>query len=114
VQAATTDYDAAVAMEQRGELGSIKVYPFDQIEQAMKDLEAGRITAVMKVAPVAAWLRAKGPDLRIPAQVPDDPRPLGIGLGKNQPGLLAAVNGALAAMRRDGSLNQLKKKWSVP
>ena len=59
VQAATTDYDAAVAMQQRGELGSIKVYPFDQIEQAMKDLEAGRITAVMKVAPVAAWLRAK-------------------------------------------------------
>jgi ABC-type amino acid transport substrate-binding protein len=59
VQVATTDYDAAVAMQQRGELGSIKVYPFDQIEQAMKDLEAGRITAVMKVAPVAAWLRAK-------------------------------------------------------
>ena len=25
----------------------------------MKDLEAGRITAVMKVAPVAAWPRAK-------------------------------------------------------
>jgi ABC-type amino acid transport substrate-binding protein len=72
----------------------------------MKDLEAGRITAVMKVAPVAAWLRAKGPDLRIVAQVPDDPRPL----GKNQPGLLATVNGALGAMRRDGSLNQLKKK----
>jgi ABC-type amino acid transport substrate-binding protein len=48
--------------------------------------------------------------LRIVAQVPDDPRPLGIGLGKNQPGLLAAVNGALGAMRRDGSLNQLKKK----
>jgi hypothetical protein len=46
-------------MQQRGELGSIKVYPFDQIEQAMKDLEAGRITAVMKVAPVAAWPRAK-------------------------------------------------------
>lgn len=110
VQAATTDYDAAVAMQQRGELGSIKVYPLDQIEQAMKDLEAGRITAVMKVAPVAVWLRAKGPDLRIVAQVPDDPRPLGIGLGKNQPGLLAAVNGALGAMRRDGSLNQLKKK----
>jgi hypothetical protein len=34
---------------------------FGQIEQAMKDLEAGRITAVMKVAPVAAWLRAKAP-----------------------------------------------------
>jgi ABC-type amino acid transport substrate-binding protein len=114
VQAATTDYDAALVMHQRGELGSIKVYPFDRIKQAMRDLEAGRIMAVMKVAPVAAWLAAKSPDLRIVAQVPDDPQPLGIGLGKNQPALLAAVNGALAAMQRDGSLNQLKKKWSVP
>jgi hypothetical protein len=27
---------------------SIKVYPFNQIKEAMADLEAGRITAVMK------------------------------------------------------------------
>jgi ABC-type amino acid transport substrate-binding protein len=114
VQAATTDYDAALVMQKRGELGSIKVYPFYRIEQAMRDLEAGRITTVMKVAPVATWLAAKNPDLRILAQVPDDPQPLGIGLGKNQPALLAAVNGALAAMQRDGSMHQLKEKWSVP
>jgi ABC-type amino acid transport substrate-binding protein len=114
VQAATTDYDAAVAMQKRGEIGSVKVYPFDWIEEAMTDLEAGRITAVMKVAPVAAWLAAKSPDLRIVAQVPDDPQPLGIGFGKNEPALLAAVNGALVVMQRDGSINQLKNKWGVP
>ena len=57
----------------------------------MRDLEAGRIAAVMKVAPVATWLAAKNPDLRIVGQVPDDSRPIGIGLGKNQPVLLAAV-----------------------
>ena len=57
---------------------------------------------------------AKRPDLRIVAQVPDDPQPLGIGFGKNQAALLAAVNGALAAMRWDGSMNQLKEKWGVP
>jgi len=44
----------------------------------------------------------------------NDPQPLGIGFGKNQAGLLAAVNGALAAMRRDGRMNQLKEKWGVP
>jgi hypothetical protein len=32
-------------MRQRGELGSIKVYPFDRIGQAMRDLEAGPIMA---------------------------------------------------------------------
>jgi polar amino acid transport system substrate-binding protein len=53
----------------------------------MTDLAAGRITAVMMVTPVAAWLAAKRPDLRIVAQVPDDPQPLGIGFGKNQAAL---------------------------
>jgi ABC-type amino acid transport substrate-binding protein len=113
VQAATTDYDAAVAMQKRGEIGSVEVYPFDRIEEAMTDLVAGRITAVMKVAPVAAWLAAKSPDLRIVAQVPDDPQPLGIGFGKNEPALLAAVNGALVVMQRDGSMYRLKNKWGV-
>jgi ABC-type amino acid transport substrate-binding protein len=80
----------------------------------MTDLDAGRITAVMKVAPVAAWLAAKSPDLLIVAQVPNDPQPLGIGFGKNQAALVAAVNGALVAMQRDGSMNQLKEKWGLP
>jgi ABC-type amino acid transport substrate-binding protein len=114
VQAATTDYEAALVMQKRGEIGSIKVYPFDRIEEAMRDLDAGRITAEVKVAPVAAWLAAKSPNLHIVAQVPDDPQPLGIGFGKNQPALLAAVNGALAEMQRDGSMNQLKGMWGVP
>ena len=114
LQAATTDYDAALVMQRRGEIGSIKVYPFDRIKEAMTDLDAGRITAVMKVAPVAAWLAAKSPDLLIVAQVPNDPQPLGIGFGKNQAALVAAVNGALVAMQRDGSMNQLKEKWGLP
>ena len=114
VQAATTDYDAALLMQKRGEIGGIKVYPFDRIKDAMTDLDKGRITAVMKVAPVAAWLAAKSPDLLIVAQIPNDPQPLGIGFGKNQPALVAAVNGALVAMQRDGSINQLKEKWGVP
>jgi ABC-type amino acid transport substrate-binding protein len=46
VQAATTDYDIAVKMQQRGEIGSIKVYSFAHIQDAMVDHAAGRITAV--------------------------------------------------------------------
>jgi len=114
VQAATTDYDAAILMRKRGEIASVSVYPFNRIEEAMKDLKAGRITTVMKVAPVAAWLAAKSSDLRIVAQVPDDPQPLGIGFGKNQLALRTAVNSALAAMQRDGSMNRLKQRWGLP
>lgn len=114
LQAATTDYDVAVTMQKKGEIGSIKVYAFDKIDNAMVDLAAGRITAVMKVFPVAAWLARQIPGLRIVAQVPDDPQPLGIGFGKDNPGLLAAVNDALAEMARDGSYARIARKWGVP
>jgi ABC-type amino acid transport substrate-binding protein len=114
VQATTTDYDAAVAMQARGEIGSIRVYPFAEIGAAMADLVAGRIAAVMKIYPVAAWLARQTPGLRILAQVPNDPQPLGIGLAKTNAGLLAAINGALADMQRDGAYAGLARKWSVP
>jgi ABC-type amino acid transport substrate-binding protein len=114
VQAATTDYDAAVAMQQSGQVKNVKVYPFDHIGDAMTDLTAGHITAVMKVYPVAAWLAHRTPGLRILAQVPDDPQPLGIGFNKDNPALAAAVDAALAAIKRDGTYARLTRKWGVP
>ena len=114
VQAATTDYDVAMAMQKRGEIGNVKVYPFDQIANAMTDLAAGQITAVMKVYPVAAWLARRTPGLRIVAQMPDDPQPLGIGFDKDNLGLVTAVNAALAEMKQDGTYGRLVGKWSLP
>jgi ABC-type amino acid transport substrate-binding protein len=114
VQAATTDYDAAISMRQRGEIRVVKVYPFARIAEAITDLSAGRITAVMKVYPVAAWLTRKTPGLKIAAQVPDDPQPLGIGFSTGNPALLAAVNRALEEIERDGSGARLARKWNVP
>ena len=113
LQAATTDYDVAVKMQKKGEIGGIKVYPFDRIADAMVDLAAGRITAVMKVAPVAAWLARQTPNLRVVAQVPNDPQPLGVGMKLDNPGLLVAINRAIADMARDGSYARLAQKWGV-
>jgi ABC-type amino acid transport substrate-binding protein len=114
VQAATTDYDIALAMQKKGEIGSVTVYPFDRIADAMTDLEAGRITAVMKVAPVAAYLARRMKGLKIVAQVPDDPQLLGIGFAKDERALETAVNAALASMRADGTLAKLARRWGVP
>ena len=114
VQAATTDYDIAVRLQRKGEIGSVKVYPFAHIQDAMVDLAAGRITAVMKVYPVAAWLARQTPGLVIAAQVPDDPQPLGIGFRHDQRELLAATNRVLADLQRDGSYARLAQKWGVP
>ncbi len=114
VQAATTDYDAALAMQKRGEIRKVEVYPFDRIETAMTDLVAGRITAVMKVYPVAVWLARRNPDLRVVAQVPHDLQPLGIGLAKDNIALLGAVNAALADIKQNGGYARLARKWDVP
>ena len=114
VQAATTDNEHAIRMQRKGEIGSVKVYPFARIQDAMVDLAAGRITAVMKVYPVAAWLARQTPGLVIAAQVPDDPQPLGIGFRHDQPELLAATNRVLADLQRDGSYARLAQKWGVP
>ena len=113
VQAATTDYDVAVKMQREGQFGRIRVYPFARIADAMTDLASGRINAVMKVYPVAAWLARQTPGLRIIAQVPNDPQPLGIGFNRNNTGLLAAVNNALADMQKDGSYQALVQHWGV-
>jgi ABC-type amino acid transport substrate-binding protein len=113
VQAATTDYDIAVVMQREGQIGKVRVYPFARIADAMTDLAAGCIGAVMKVHPVAAWLAHQQPGLRIIAEVPNDPQPLGIGFNRNNPGLLAAVNDALAGMQHDGWYQALVQRWGV-
>ena len=113
VQAATTDYDIAIVMQRAGQIGRVRVYPFSKIAGAMVDLAAGRINAVMKVYPVAAWLARQTPGLRIIAQVPDDPQPLGIGFNRNNTALLVAVNDALAGMQQDGGYQSLAQRWGL-
>jgi ABC-type amino acid transport substrate-binding protein len=113
VQAATTDYDAAVAMQRAGKIGNVKVYSFARITDAITDLISGRVNAVMKVYPVAAWFARKTPGVRILTQVPNDPQPLGIGFNKNNAGLVAAIDSALTEMQRDGSYKTIAQHWAL-
>jgi ABC-type amino acid transport substrate-binding protein len=113
VQAATTDLDAALALQRAGLIAAVKIYPFARIRDAVSDLEAGRIGAVMKVAPVAAYLVRQRPGLKVIGAVPNDPQPLGIGFDRDNTGLLAAVNGALAKLESDGTYRSLAGKWGL-
>jgi ABC-type amino acid transport substrate-binding protein len=51
--------------------------------------------------------------LRILAQVPDAPQPLGIGFNQNIPGLIAAVNDALAEIQHGGTYQALAQRWGL-
>jgi ABC-type amino acid transport substrate-binding protein len=108
VQAATTDLDAATAMWKAGQ-----IYSFARLADAVDDLRSGRIGAVMKVRPVAEWFVRASPGLRILAQVPGDPQPLGIGFRLSSIGLVTAVNTAIVQERQDGKFAQLARRWRV-
>ena len=90
-----------------------KVHPFARIGDAIADLVAGRIGAVMKIYPVAAYITRRTPGLKIVAQIPADPQPLAIGFNRENPGLLAAVDGARASLKSDGTYRGLMAKWSL-
>jgi ABC-type amino acid transport substrate-binding protein len=113
VQAATTDYDAAIAMNRAGKIDMVKAYSFAQIDHAMADLTAGHIQAVMKVTPVADWFVQRTPGLRILAAVPDDPQPLGIGFNKTSTTLVGDVNRALTQMQGNGTYRILAQRWTL-
>jgi ABC-type amino acid transport substrate-binding protein len=113
VQAATTDSDAAYAMQKAGQVRAVRVYPFARIADAITDLRAGTLGAVMKVRPVAEWFVRATPGLRILAQVPNDPQPLGIGFRLGSTGLATAVDEAISGMKRDGRFAALARHWHV-
>lgn len=111
VQAATTGLDAANLMKSKGLITNIEIYPFANIQDAMKDLVAGKIGAVIKVFPVADYLVKHNPSLKILMPVPDDPQPLGIGFHKDDTDLLQRINQILADMKQDGGYDKIYRKW---
>jgi ABC-type amino acid transport substrate-binding protein len=64
----------------------------------------------MKLRPVSAWLIKDRPDLALVEQVPTHER-LGIAFALGNDGLRERVNGALAELRDDGTLHELKRAW---
>ena len=112
VQAATTDYDAAAWHAEAGRDPQHKGYPFDGSRKRSADLERAHYSRD-EGRSGGSVARGEKPCLRIVAQVPNDPQPLGIGFGKNQPALAAAVSSAIEAMQRNGELGRLKEKWGV-
>jgi ABC-type amino acid transport substrate-binding protein len=88
----------------------IKYYPYHGIASALDDLEAGRIGLVIKLFPVISWLIKDRPKLTVAFQVPTHER-LGIAFAKDNEGLCAAVNRALATLHDNGEFARLARRW---
>jgi ABC-type amino acid transport substrate-binding protein len=93
-----------------GAIASIQYYPYHEILQALDNLSAGRIGALIKLFPVVTWLVRDRPDLAVVQQFPTHEQ-LGIAFAPTNPALCIAVNQALATLKQNGTFHALTRKW---
>jgi ABC-type amino acid transport substrate-binding protein len=111
IQRGNTSQAVANELLAGGIIASIQYYPYDAIETALDDLQAGKIDAVIKLAPVLQHLLANRPSLHLAFEVPTHER-LAIAVAKDDVDLCQGINGALRALQTDGTLAALRKRWS--
>lgn len=105
----TSDY-VARRWVARGVIADIRYYPYDGIQPALNDLEAGSIGLVIKLFPVITWLTKSRPKLSVVMQVPTDEK-LGIAFAKDNIELCNAVNESLEMLHRGGEFDTLRARW---
>jgi polar amino acid transport system substrate-binding protein len=111
IQRGNTSEAVAKKLLDDGIISSIQYYPYDAIESALDDLEAGKIGTVIKLAPVLQRLIVDRPSLRMAFEVPTHER-LGIAVAKTNNALCDGINAALRALQTDGTVAALRKRWS--
>jgi len=110
IQIGNTSDIVAKELKEEGKLAGIRYYPYHGILDALDDLTAGRIGAVMKLLPVAAWLVKDRPDLDVVQELNTNEF-LGIAFAPDNRGLRDAVNTALRTLREGGAIDRLKRRW---
>lgn len=88
----------------------VRVYP-GQVEP-FRDLNNGRIDAVMLDLPIAVYYLTKEPNLKRSGE-PFAPGYYGIGIRKEDETLLLALNKAIAELQGDGTLEKIYRKWDL-
>lgn len=96
-------------LDQAGSV-DIRVYP-GQVEP-FRDLNNGRIDAVMLDLPIAVYYLTKEPNLKRSGE-PFAPGYYGIGVRKEDETLLPALNKAIAELQADGTLEKIYRHWDL-
>jgi polar amino acid transport system substrate-binding protein len=103
---------ATVAQRLLEKAGNVdmRIYP-GQVEP-FRDLNNGRIDAVMLDRPIAVYYLNKEPNLKQSGD-PFAPGYYGIGIRKEDQSLLLALNKAIAELQADGTLEKIYRKWDL-
>ena len=106
VQAGTTGADWAAE-----NLPQATIVPLDDIISAMNGVLTGSYDGLVTDLPVSAYqIKNSFTDLQIIEEIPTGEQ-YGIAVSKDNPGLTAAINEALAAMVDDGSMAKIQTTW---
>jgi polar amino acid transport system substrate-binding protein len=110
VQNGNTSQPVAEKLVAGGRAARVRVYAYDEIETALGDLSSGGCDAFMKLAPVTHWLVQDRPRLKV-VQTGVTREVLGVCVRKGDTALRQAIDGAQAALVKDGTLAALIKQW---
>jgi polar amino acid transport system substrate-binding protein len=110
IQVGNTSDIVARDLKEQGAIADIRYYPYRGIVDALDDLSAGRIGALMKLLPVATWLVKDRPDLEVVQEIPTHEQ-LAVAFAPDNRGMRDAANSALATLREGGGLDRLKRRW---
>jgi ABC-type amino acid transport substrate-binding protein len=113
VQHGNTSEPVAQRLKANGRVADVRIYAYHEIGLMLDDLEAGKIGAVMKLAPVMHWFVRSRPALRV-VQVGITQEELGVAVRRGNDGLRQLINDAQARLTERGVLNQLTRKWLQP
>src|SRR5262245_7147506 len=110
VQHGNTSEPVAHRLKAEGRVADVHTYAYHDINKMLDDLEAGRIGAVMKLAPVMHWLTRNRPALRVVQERITNEK-LGVSVGLGNDALRQAIDDAQGRLRASGTLDQMVKKW---
>ncbi|MEE0028049.1 MAG: ABC transporter substrate-binding protein [Atopobiaceae bacterium] len=105
VQAGTTGQDWA-----EENLPKDNVRPFDSVTNCITGVSTGKFDAFVADLPVIGYQCTQFTDCEVCLEIPTGEQ-YGIVVSKDNPGLTAAINDALAEMEKDGTMADLKEKW---
>ena len=106
VQAGTTGADWAAE-----NLPTATIVPLDDIISAMNGVLTGSYDGLVTDLPVSSYqIKNSFTDLQIIEEIPTGEQ-YGIAISKDNPGLTAAINAALAEMEEDGSMAAIETTW---
>ncbi|MDR5780101.1 transporter substrate-binding domain-containing protein [Caballeronia sp. LZ065] len=98
-----------IALSQMAPNATIK--RFEDNNATISAFLSGQVQLIAAGNIVAAAILAKNPPRRPEAKFVIKDSPCFVGMNKNEPRLLAKVDGAIAQAKKDGTLDTLSKKW---